>query len=178
MFSLFGRKEIQPKITDRVFISSVARQNAIVEKARSQRVLVIITWFDESYHLVQSSLQSNNLQTEIYLAREIAAHNIQTRPVLFFEHYPLLQKEIELIRRLQLKEVIFYSALDEPLFKHFGGEKIISLMQKMGLSENEAVEHSMIGAAIRNAQEKLSKEIMVEHTAMSQAEWFSKNLVK
>jgi preprotein translocase subunit SecA len=61
---------------------------------------------------------------------------------------------------------------------HFGGEKMISLMEKMGVSENEVIEHPMISAAIKNAQEKISKEIIVEHAAQCQAEWFSKNIMK
>jgi hypothetical protein len=175
---LFDKKQAKVKIIDRVFISSNAKQNAVVEKLRNQSNLVIINWFDESYSQVQSLIQSNNLQAEIYLAREIVAHNIQNKLVLFFEHYPLLAKETELIERLQLIEAVFYSALDEALFKHFGGDRLVSMVQQLGLSENEAIEHSMITSAIKNAQEKLSKEIIVEHFAPSQAGWFSKNIVK
>jgi hypothetical protein len=115
---------------------------------------------------------------EIYIAREIAAHHVQNKDVLFFEHYPLSTKEDELLERLQLTEAVFYSSLDEPIFMHFGGEKMISLLEKMGFSENEAIEHTMVSAAIKNAQEKISKEVMIEHAAQSQAEWFSKNIVK
>ena len=55
---------------------------------------------------------------------------------------------------------------------------MISLMEEMGLSKNEAIEHPMISTAIKNAQEKISKEIIVDYPALSQAEWFSKNIVK
>lgn len=174
MFSLFGKKEDKTKITDRIFISSGAKHNAIQHKIANEPGLIIITWFDESYNQVKS-LASN---VEIYLAKEIASHHVQNKNVLFFEHYPLLTKEYELLQRLQLDEAIFYSSLDEPIFMRFGGEKMISLMEKMGLSENEAIEHSMISAAIKNAQEKIAKEVVIEQSARSQAEWFSKNIVK
>ena len=178
MLSMFGKKEIKPKITDRVFISSAAKQNAILAKVHDQSGLIIITWFEESYNRIEEALQSNSLTTEIYMAREIAAHNIQNRNILFFEHYPSLTKENELLQKLQLDEAIFYSSLDEPLFLHFGGEKMISLIQQMGISENEAIEHPMVSTAIKNAQEKISKEVGIEYSAVSQADWFSKNIVK
>lgn len=178
MFSLFGKEDAQTKIIDRVFVSSIAKQNAILEKICNQANSILVTWFDESYRQIETLLQSGNLKAEIYMARQIAAHHIQNNPVLFFEHYPFFIKEKELLEKLQLKEAVFYSALDEPLFIHFGGDKMITLMEKMGLSENEAIEHPMITTAIKNAQEKISKQLVVEHSATSQAEWFSKNIVK
>lgn len=178
MFSLFGKKESGTKIIDRVFISSLAKETVLLEKINRVSGTVVIVWFEESYDRIQGLLSSKNLTAEVYMAREIAAHHIQSKPVLFFEHHPLLTKENELLEKLQLKEAVFYSSLDEPFFAHFGGERMVSLMQTMGLSENEAIEHQMISAAIKNAQEKISKEVAIEHSATSQSEWFSKNIVK
>jgi hypothetical protein len=112
------------------------------------------------------------------MARESLPHNALDNPVVFVEHHPSGIKEKELLEKLQIREAMFYSALDEPLFKHFGGDNIISMMEKMGLSENEAIEHPMISAAIKNAQEKISNGLVIEHSAQSQADWFSKNIVK
>jgi hypothetical protein len=177
MFSFF-EKDAKLKVIDRVFVSSMGKQKAILEKINNHPNSIIVTWFEESYRQIEILLQSNNLKVEIYMARQIAAHHIQNNQVLFFEHYPFLIKENELLEKLQLKEAVFYSALDEPIFMHFGGDKMISLIEQMGLSENEAIEHAMISTAIRNAQEKISKGLVVEHSATSQAEWFSKNIVK
>ena len=178
MFSLFGKKEAKTKIIDRVFISSLAKETALLEKVNDGIGTIIIVWFEESFDRIKSLLSSKCISADVYMAREIAAHYIQNKFVLFFEHYPLFTKENELLEKLQLVEAIFYSALDEPFFSYFGGEKMISLMEKMGLSENEAVEHSMISSAIKNVQEKISRGIVIEHSATSQAEWFSKNIVK
>jgi hypothetical protein len=178
MFSFFSKKELETKVVDRVFISSTAKQAAVREQLRNNQSITILTWFEESYDLIQTLIKSNNLQAEIYLPREIAAHNIRGKAVLFLEHYPLINKEKKLLEKLQLKEAIFYSALDEPIFKHFGGGHIISMMEKLGLSENEAIEHPMISSAIKNAQEKISKNVTIDHSALSQADWFSKNIVK
>jgi hypothetical protein len=178
MFSFLRKKEAQAKIIDRIFISSKAKTNAIVEKIQNQNNTSIICWFDESHEQLNKLIQSNNLTASIYMARETLPHNVLVNPIVFVEHHPSGIKEKELLEKLRTKEVIFYSALDEPLFKHFGGDKIILMMEKLGLSENEAIEHPMISAAIKNAQEKISKGLVIEHSAQSQADWFSKNIVK
>jgi hypothetical protein len=177
MFSLFGKKD-KVRIIDKVFISSTAKQSAIRERIATQSDLIVIAWFEESYNQIKNLFASNDLEVEIFMAREIAAHHIQHKNILFYEHYPLSARENELLEKLQLSEAVFYSSLDEPLFMHFGGEKMISLLEKMGFSENESIEHPMISNAIKNAQEKISGEVVIEHSAQSQAEWFSKNIVK
>jgi hypothetical protein len=177
MFSLFGKKD-KVRIIDKVFISSTAKQNAIRERIATQPDLIVIAWFEESYNQIKNLLASNDLEVEIFMAREIAAHHIHHKNILFYEHYPLSARENELLEKLQLIEAIFYSSLDEPLFMHFGGKKMISLLEKMGFSENESIEHPMISNAIKNAQEKISRAVVIEHSAHSQAEWFFKNIVK
>lgn len=175
MFSLFGKKE-KAKIVDKVFISDKAKLNAITSLLQNARGVIIITWFDESFERLKGHLTPCNVPADIYLPREISSHNVKANSVLFFEHYPLSSKEFELAQKLQLKEMVFYSSLDEPLFKHLGGDRIISMVEKLGISENEAIEHPMISRALKNAQEKLSTKITIDHTAYSQQEWFSKNL--
>jgi preprotein translocase subunit SecA len=75
-----------------------------------------------------------------------------------------------------LKEAVFYSSLDEPLFTYFGGEKIRALLTKLGMNENEAISHSFISKSIAQAQKKLQSRVAIEATAHSAAEWFAKNL--
>ena len=165
------------EIKETVWLNETAKWNNCLERLTQNPNTVIITWFEESYDQIESLLQFNNFKAGIYLSREIAAHNILNKKVLFLEHHPLVEKEKEMLEKLQLKEAIFYSALDEPLFKHFGTDRIISIVERLGLSENEGIEHTMITNAIKNAQEKISKQVVIDHTAQSQADWFSKNIV-
>jgi preprotein translocase subunit SecA len=70
----------------------------------------------------------------------------------------LQQKENEFFQKLNLQEAEIWSALDEPLFKHFGSEKIIQMMKQLGMKENEAIENTMISKAILSIQAKISKK--------------------
>jgi len=110
------------------------------------------------------------------LYRQISSHLAQHSNIIFAEHYPLHEKENTLFESLNIKEVKIFSSLDEPLFRHFGGEKIITLMQSMGMQENEGIQHTLITSALKNAQEKIAKKVTIEQSALSQEDWFRKNL--
>lgn len=48
----------------------------------------------------------------------------------------------------------FYLSLDDKLLRIFASERVSGLMQKLGLTEGEAIEHPLINRAIENAQRK------------------------
>ena len=49
----------------------------------------------------------------------------------------------------------FYLSLEDDLLRIFGGERISSIMSKLGMQEGEPIEHNMISKAIENAQSKV-----------------------
>jgi len=49
----------------------------------------------------------------------------------------------------------FYLALDDDLLRIFGGERMTSMMEKLGMQEGEPIEHSLLSRAIENAQGKV-----------------------
>jgi len=49
----------------------------------------------------------------------------------------------------------FYLALEDDLLRIFGGERITSIMEKLGLEEGERIENNLISRAIENAQSKV-----------------------
>ena len=49
----------------------------------------------------------------------------------------------------------FYLALEDDLLRIFGGERISSIMEKLGMEEGQPIEHNMISRAIENAQSKV-----------------------
>ena len=52
-------------------------------------------------------------------------------------------------------ESVFYISLEDDLMRIFGSEKIQGLMEKLGLEEDEAIDHKMVSKAIENAQKKV-----------------------
>lgn len=172
MFSFFKPKEPSVKIIDKVWMSKQAKWNACKGMKALNPNCVFIAWFDETKKELSEVLGND---AQIYLADQVDAFKVANKMVVFAEHYPLPQPEQQLFESLQLKEVPIVSSLDEPLFMHFGGERTIELMKKLGLQENEPVGHSMITASIKNAQSKLEKHVSVERKVASAKEWFSLN---
>ncbi len=49
----------------------------------------------------------------------------------------------------------FYLSLEDDLLRIFGAEKISSIMDRIGIEENQPIEHRMISKAIENAQKRV-----------------------
>ncbi len=49
----------------------------------------------------------------------------------------------------------FYLSLEDDLLRLFGGERIKSIMEKLGVQEGEAIEHPLLSKAIESAQKKV-----------------------
>jgi len=49
----------------------------------------------------------------------------------------------------------FFMALEDDLLRIFGGERITSIMERLGMQEGEPIEHGLISRAIENAQAKV-----------------------
>jgi len=49
----------------------------------------------------------------------------------------------------------FYLSLEDDLMRIFGGERISSLMDRIGIEENQPIEHRMISKAIENSQKRV-----------------------
>ena len=71
--------------------------------------------------------------------------------------------------------ITFCQSLDSAFFKEFVGDKLLPLLEQLGLKEDESLEHKMISISIANAREKLSKSITSELTSHSENGWFSIN---
>lgn len=101
---------------------------------------------------------------------------------LFLGHYPLPVTDNKLITEVKKlspdAHMTFYSSLDEPVFKFFGGENLIGLLENLGMNEDEVIEHSMVRKSMERAREKLETMVKNEIAAASQEEWFEKNVKK
>ncbi|NOQ72273.1 MAG: hypothetical protein GQ574_09745 [Crocinitomix sp.] len=100
---------------------------------------------------------------------------------LFPNHYPTHDFETEILEKLiDLHDSVigccFYIAMDDPLMRVFGSERIVTIMDRMGYKENEVIQHSMITKSISNAQKKIDKNVPNALRANSQEEWFKVNL--
>ena len=177
MFNLFKKKERLIPVNDRVSMSDQARLHAMLTLANTDPEAVFIFWFDESMSEAASFFESKGQKTTLYHAREVAGPHVSGKNIFFAEHYPLQNREQELFEKLHLPVAIVYTSLTDPLFKQFGGERIIALMVTLGLDDEALIEHPLISKSIRNAQKKLGKKISIEQPTHSATDWFERNLI-
>src|SRR5215211_6061610 len=134
MFNLFGKKKPSVKVRDIIWITGDAKLQAILNEYQKNNDTIIGVWFDATYRKLEAFFFNNALPTAgIFMARELASHYLKNNPLIFAEHYPLLNKEEDLFGKLNLSEVKIYSSLDEPLLTYFGGEKISEMIKSLGM---------------------------------------------
>jgi hypothetical protein len=177
LFDIFKKKNSGPAMKDLVWMSRPHKLLGAVKLYEEHKGAVLIAWFNNTEVEFSQLFQSKfGTPSQIKMAKQVLATSVLDKTVIFLEHYPLHSKEENLMADWQPKEVFVLNSLDEPLFEKFGGDRIILMMQKMGMKSDEVIENPMIGKALKNAQRKLEKNLITESLANSQEEWFKKNL--
>ena len=180
LFNLFGKKDEGADnhvFVDRAYVTTSAKMNACAELARKEPDRLFICWFADTAARFKEFFRQQGLEENLITeTHHLHASKLQNKIPVFVEHYPLHEKEIELIKNWQAEKIIVYSAMDEPLFKHFGSDKLIPLMKMLGMKEDEVIEHSMVSKSIIKGQEKIAQQVTFEQSAVSQEEWMRKNI--
>jgi hypothetical protein len=90
-----------------------------------------------------------------------------------FEHD---QSVIEFAEGLPCRtRVAHYLSLDDPLMRVFAGERLVDTLKKLGMKEDESIRSKMVARRIRQAQQKISKQIRGDFPASSAEEWLRLN---
>jgi len=180
LFNLFGKKDegtADPVFVDRAYMTTAAKMNACAALAKKEPGHIFICWFTGTAVKFKEFFRLQGLDENLIVeTHHLHTSKLQNKIPVFVEHYPLHAKERELIRNWDAKNIVVYSALDEPLFKHFGSEKMVPLMKMLGMKEDEVIEHSMVSKSIIKGQEKIADQVSMEQSAGSQEEWMRKNI--
>ncbi|MBK7559833.1 MAG: hypothetical protein IPI54_17095 [Chitinophagaceae bacterium] len=180
LFNLFGKKDEGTDdhvFVDRAYVTTAAKMNACAELAKKDPGLLFICWFAGTAVKFKEFFRQQGLDENLIIeTHHLHTARLQNKIPVFVEHYPLHAKETELIKNWDTKNIVVYSAMDEPLFKHFGSEKLVPLMKMLGMKEDEVIEHSMVSKSIIKGQEKIAEQVAMEQSAGSQEEWMRKNI--
>lgn len=180
IFNLFGKKS-EPAddhiFTDRTFMTTAAKMKACAELARQEPGHIFISWFPDTATVFKEYFRQQGLdEGRVVDSHHLHASKLVGKIPVFVEHYPLHEKEVNLVKNWDAKKIVVYSAMDEPLFKHFGSDKLLPVMKMMGMKEDEVIEHAMVSRSIIKGQEKIAGQVSLEQSAGSQEEWMKKNI--
>ena len=175
MFKLFNRRN-DPTVIDKIFIHTKNKWPYCNKLLTENPKTIFIGWFDDTIEEMESYFLQTNIQATILKARTIRKSQIEGMQIIFLEHHPMKSKENQLLEQLGIKDAIFLTSADEALLKHFGGDKLIAVMENMGMNENDPIEHALISQSIAAAQKKIESKIFLEQSTRSQAEWIERNM--
>ncbi|MBS1978294.1 MAG: hypothetical protein JST46_13035 [Bacteroidetes bacterium] len=101
--------------------------------------------------------------------------------VFFTTHHTDKSAEQELLKVLTGNRdspvnPVFCLHLESPLLQQFGAKNILDMMEKLGMKDDDFVEHSLVTSAINRARQKIAKQVLVGKNADSEKEWFDKNV--
>ena len=170
MFGLFGKKEKGLLVHDRIWLSDRAKFKACLTLKQSNPKVVFVAWFEDTKNNLELFFKENQLEDEVYLADRLSLMD-QDKDLIFIEHHPLQSEEHRIANQLSKKEITVYSSISEPIFQLFGADKMIELLKKVGMKEDEMIEHEMISKSIMRAQEKIAETTTQNTSAKSQGEW-------
>lgn len=172
MFGLFSKKNKGLVVHDKVWKSDKAKFDACIEWEKTDPNVLFVAWFDETKNKLQAHFEEKNLIEEVYLADKLGLMQ-QDKNFIFIEHHPLQAEEQRIATHFGKKEITVFSSLEEPIFQLFGSNRIIGMLENLGMKDDEMIEHSFITKSIIKAQEKIAANSTVNVSAKSQQEWFS-----
>ena len=165
-------------VKDLVFATDSEREKYLLEISKMHDTN-IIAWFESDLNYLNRLFGSNwnHSSVKVYLHASLAASEINPYiPMVLWGRHPLASVEDKSLAALpKVSVLVGMTSLDDALIQHFGGDKVKSLIGKMGHKEGEIIEHSMISASIRNAQQDLDKKVENPISANSASDWFLLN---
>lgn len=170
MFGLFGKKKKGLIVHDKIWATDKAKFTTCLASGKSDPKVLFVAWFEETRNNLQAYFRENNFDSEVYLADRLGLMQ-QDRNFIFVEHHPLQTEEQRVAAHFGKEEITVFSSLAEPIFQLFGSDRIVDMMKKMGMKEDEMIEHQMISNSIIRAQEKIASESSLNISAKSQGEW-------
>lgn len=180
LLNLFGKKEESENdaiFKDKVFINTEGKMNACLRLAIDKPNVVFIGWFTATVLEYKTFFTVNNIaESRVIAAGTASVELLNEYQPIFLEHHPMNAKELELTADWPNKGMIVLSAMDEPLFKHFGSDKMIPIIKLFGMKESEPIEHSYVTESIIKGQNKIAFKVIKEQPANSQAEWMQLNM--
>ena len=119
------------------------------------------------------------LSHELIRSRHLSFKNIEKVRLLILGHYPLPEKELNYLSYLTKSPdvtITFYSSLEDEVMKPFNPERMMDIMNKLGMRDDEAIEHDLVTKSMERAREKIQNLVRTERESNIEREWFARNL--
>ncbi|MTI38357.1 preprotein translocase subunit SecA [Fulvivirga lutimaris] len=189
MFGLFKSKPPKAKIDYLVYRTEVAKYKMMVDDIRqkfsSTKDVVVVCFFKDTYEQLLklfevSQVNKGDHDTKftlfMYEEGEWKAFDGDYEMILADVH-PLASVMQDILGYYSGKSSLTcYMSLDNAFFSLFGGERLISLLDSLGIGEYESISHAMVDKSIDQAQKKIEAKVEFPKPANSIDEWMKLNV--
>jgi hypothetical protein len=173
---LFGRKGAKRE-PDRVFMSKDAKWRSL----KNLEGTTFIAHFPATKREVQEFARARSLSISIRMASDLApGMGVGVDPnlkVAVLERHPLRAHDDRVgdWADSAASSLVFLVSLEDSLLNVFAGS-LHSVLDRLGIDPNEAIEHAMVSQSIASAQDKIRKTATGDLPAESDAQWVKVNL--
>ncbi len=189
MFGLFKSKPPKKQIDYLVYRTEVAKYKMMVDdikqKFTSAGVVVVVCFFKDTYDELERLFEASGVNKGDHDTTFSLFMFDQTEWKRLGDDYDLVLAEIHpLSSSMQVvldsytgnTSLSCYVSLDNAFFNLFGGDRLITLLDSLGIEEYEMISHTMVNKSIDNAQKKIEAKVEFPKTTNSLDEWMKVNV--
>lgn len=193
---LFGSSEPSTVevLSDRIWMSQQAKwkgiRKEIEERSASGAVVILLVahFADTLEQLDAIAAQPHGGAPVTATLVEALSNDIAVRlkdetatiDLIVGERHPLREVDeslLEFAKEVPCRcRVAHHLSLDDPLLKLFSGEWVAGVLKKLGMTENESIQSSMVSRRVKDAQKKIHANAIGDSKVGSAAEWLERNM--
>ncbi len=198
IFDLFKSVKSSIQVMDDVIWmtpeAKAAGIKAAIQQSFAERdgpvAILLVAHFEDCFHELRQLAETQAGGNRIIMAVTVASLKAASSPVTAFneshfiklivgERHPLASQDediIEFARRLPCRcRVVHHLSLKDPLMQVFCGDWIESVLKRLGMKDDEAIESRMVSRRIRNSQKKIGQRSIGDEPAESAEQWLEHN---
>ena len=189
MFGLFKSKPAKKKIDYLVYRTEVAKYKMMVDDIRqkftSTKDVVVVCFFNDTYTQLQKLFEASQVNQGDHDTKFTLLMYDDGGLKQFSQDYTLILGEIHPMASVMQKVAESYTgtakltcflSLDNAFFNLFGGERLVTMLDRFGLEEYEHISHAMVDKSIESAQKKMEDKVEFPKPANSIDEWMKINV--
>jgi len=177
---------------DRIWMTQNAKLSGIKQQLRQKTesaVILMVAHFEETLQQLRSMIADYHTATsvQLILAKDFESDTARLHPdedstidLIIAERHPLKSADDALLLIAESLpcqcRVAYHLSLEDPLFKHFLSGSLETILEQLGMKENEPIESPLITRGVKGAQQKIEKQAFGNSRAKSAAEWLELNM--
>jgi preprotein translocase subunit SecA len=179
-------------LDDRIWMTQNAKLSGIKQQIRQSSdsaAILLVAHFEETLQQLRSMIADYHTATsvQLILAEDLESDTARLNPeensvidLIIAERHPLKSADDALLliaESLPCRcRVAYHLSLEDPLFKHFLSGSLETILEQLGMKENEPIESPLITRSVKGAQQKIEKQAFGNSRAKSAAEWLELNI--